>query len=93
MAQENLGILIKLRQEGMQLLDQLIDGMEKAGVEAGEFRQRADALNADLRKLAEQQQLINQFRAQKDAVSLASAAYEQAQVRAQQLARELQESN
>ena len=56
MAQENLGILIKLRQEGMQLLDQLIDGMEKAGGEAGEFRQRADALNADLRKLAEQQQ-------------------------------------
>ena len=52
MAQENLGILIKLRQEGMQLLDQLIDGMEKAGVEAGKKKQNANALNADLRKLA-----------------------------------------
>ena len=89
MAQENLGILIKLRQEGMQLLDQLIDGMEKAGVEAGEFRQRADALNADLRKLAEQQQLINQFRAQKDATALLAAEYEKAAFVVQVLAGEM----
>ena len=89
MSQENLGILIKLRQEGMQLLDQLIDGMEKAGVEAGEFRQRADALNADLRKLAEQQQLINQFRAQKDATALLAAEYEKAAFVVQVLAGEM----
>lgn len=81
MKQENLNILIKLRQEGLQELDKLITGLEEAGGEAGEFKQRADALNRQLAELEKQQGLIDAFRRTKDETQAASRAYETAQQR------------
>lgn len=92
MKQENLNILIKLRQEGLQELDKLITGLEEAGGEAGEFKQRADALNRQLAELEKQQGLINAFRRTKDETQAASRAYETAQQKAQQLGRALRET-
>lgn len=87
--QENLSVLIKLRGEGMELIDQLIGDMGKAGAKTGEFRQKADELNGELQRLEQQQGLIESFRKSKERVDEAAVAYAAAQQRAQQLGREM----
>ena len=87
--QENLSVLIKLRGEGMELIDQLIGDMGKAGAKTGEFRQKADELNGELQRLEQQQGLIESFRKSKERVDEAAVAYAAAQQRAQQLGRKM----
>ena len=70
--QENLSVLIKLRGEGMELIDQLIGDMGKAGAKTGEFRQKADELNGELQRLEQQQGLIESFRKSKERVDEAA---------------------
>ena len=86
---EALNVLIKLRGEGLDIVDKLIAEMEKAGLETDHFKSRANELNKELGNLKSQQELIAQFRSQKDAVAYAADAYEKAQQAAQKMAREL----
>ena len=92
MKQENLNILIKARQEGLEHLDKLIKSLEEAGGEAGEFKERADALNKELTELEKQQGLIDSFRRAKEETQKAARAYEEAQQKAQRLAQALRET-
>ena len=92
MKQETLNILIKARQEGLEHLDKLIKSLEEAGGEAGEFKERADALNKELAELEMQQGLIDSFRRAKEETQKAARAYEEAQQKAQRLAQALHES-
>lgn len=86
-----LELVIKARNDALKVLDGFVDDLKACGAEASDLQKRADALNDELNKLQQQQELINQFRAQKDAVSLTATAYQQALERAQQLSRELAE--
>ena len=80
---------IGIRNEGLQNLSNVISELDKAGVETDEFKRQAAQLQQQLQETARQQSLIDSFVSVKQQTTAAGTAFEAAQVKAQQLGREL----
>ncbi len=81
--------VVRIKNEGLNNLERVIEELNKAGVETGEFSREAQELQKRLADIERQQQLIDTFVGIKREVAAAGAAMEAAQSNAQRLGREL----
>ena len=89
MSENRFELTIALKKTGLENLTQVIDGLEKAGVETSEFRKQAEKLYKQLDDASQQQSLIDSFVQLKKETASAGDAFSAAQAKAQQLGREL----
>lgn len=84
-----VGIRLKVAASGLENIQALTKELNGAGVETTALDKKAAELGAELKRLADEQALINAFKAQKAAVAAAAAAMEEAKTKAAALGREL----
>ena len=89
MAEKRVEYTIGVKNEGLENLTRVIDELDKAGVETSEFKRQAEQLRKQLDEMGRQQALIDSFARIKQETVAASAAFDAAKAKAQQLGREL----
>jgi tape measure domain-containing protein len=89
---KEVGVKLKVGATGLEQIDKLTSGLNAAGVSTTALDGKAAELAAELKKLGEQQALIDQFERTKTAVGAADAAMQAAKQEAGALARQLGES-
>ena len=88
----NLALKIKATQEGLGEIKSIITELDKAGVETTEWKQAIDGLDKSLADAGKNQELIDNFVDLRRETTATATALEEAQQKAQKLARELKDT-
>ena len=88
----NLALKIKATQEGLGEIKSIITELDKAGVETTEWKQAIDGLDKSLADAGKNQELIDNFVDLRRETTDTAKALEEAQQKAQKLAKELKDT-
>ena len=86
---KEVGVRIKVGATGLEQVEKLSAELNATGVSTTELDSKLSGLSDELKRLAKRQDLIDSFKRQKQAVSDAAAAMEEAKERASALGREI----
>lgn len=86
---KEVGVKLKVGATGLEQIDKLTSELNKAGVSTTALDGKAAELAAELKKLGEQQALIDAFKRQKQAVDDAATSMQAAKAKAGELGREI----
>ncbi len=86
---KEVGIKLKVGASGLENIDKLTSELDAAGVNTTALSKQAEALAAELKRLGQQQALIDSFKRQKQALAEAEAAMGAAKAKAAELGREI----